>query len=147
MLIGPVLYQAQVKATDGRDGHAVSSDGVLDIRLSTPRELGGAGRQGTNPEQLFAAAYAACFLSTMKYVAARDTVAIPPEMTVTATVGIGAIAQGFGLEVELRIALPGLSDLGARHAADRGGPAPDMGYSGPDAATPTLRSGAWRGRR
>jgi Ohr subfamily peroxiredoxin len=110
MLIGPVLYQAQVKATDGRDGRAVSSDGVLDIRLGTPRELGGAGRQGTNPEQLFAAAYAACFLSTMKYVAARDTLAIPPEITVTATVGIGAIAQGFGLEVELQIALPGLSE-------------------------------------
>jgi Ohr subfamily peroxiredoxin len=109
MLIDPVLYQAQVKATGGRDGRAVSSDGVLDVRLTTPRELGGAGGRGTNPEQLFAAGYAACFLSAMKYVAARDTLAIPPEIAVESTVGIGAIAQGFGLEVELRIALPGLA--------------------------------------
>lgn len=110
MLIDAVLYQAQVKATGGRDGRAVSADGVLDVRLSTPRELGGAGGQGTNPEQLFAAGYAACFLSAMKYVAARDTLAIPPEISVESTVGIGAVAQGFGLEVELKIALPGLSE-------------------------------------
>ena len=110
MLIDPVLYQAHVKATGGRDGRAVSSDGALDVRLTTPRELGGAGGRGTNPEQLFAAGYAACFLSAMKYVAARDTLAIPPEVAVEATVGIGPIPQGFGLEVELRIALPGLSE-------------------------------------
>src|SRR5688500_15495350 len=109
MLIDAVLYQAQVKATGGRDGRAVSADGVLDVRLSTPRELGGAGGQGTNPEQLFAAGYAACFLSAIKYVAARDTLAIPPEISVESTVGIGAVAQGFGLEIELKIALPGLS--------------------------------------
>jgi Ohr subfamily peroxiredoxin len=113
MSIDAVLYQAQVKATGGRDGRAISSDGVLDVRLTTPRELGGAGRQGTNPEQLFAAGYAACFLSAMKYVAARDTLAIPPEISVESTVGIGAIAHGFGLEVELRIALPGLSERDA----------------------------------
>jgi len=110
MLIDPVLYQAHVKATGGRDGRAVSSEGILDVRLTTPRELGGAGGRGTNPEQLFAAGYAACFLSAMKYVAARDTLAIPPEIAVEATVGIGPIPQGFGLEVELRIALPGLSE-------------------------------------
>ena len=109
MSIDPVLYQAQVKATGGRDGRAVSSDGVLDVRLSTPRALGGTGRRGTNPEQLFAAGYAACFLSAMQYVAARDSLAIPPEITVESTVGLGAIAQGFSLEVELRIALPRLS--------------------------------------
>ena len=110
MLIDAVLYQAQVKATGGRDGRAVSADGVLDVRLSIPRELGGAGGQGTNPEQLFAAGYAACFLSAIKYVAARDTLAIPPEISVESTVGIGAVAQGFGLEIELKIALPGLSE-------------------------------------
>ena len=109
MLIEHVLYRAQVKATGGRDGRAVSSDGVLDVPLATPRALGGTGGYGTNPEQLFAAGYAACFLSAMKYVAARDTLAIPPEIWVEATVGVGAIPQGFGLEVELRIALPGLS--------------------------------------
>jgi Ohr subfamily peroxiredoxin len=119
MLIDPVLYQAYVKATGGRDGRAVPSDGVLDVRLTTPRELGGAGRRGTNPEQLFAAGYAACFLSTMKYVAARDTLAISPEISVESTVGIGAIAQGFGLEVELRIALPGLSEREAESLVNK----------------------------
>jgi lipoyl-dependent peroxiredoxin len=109
MLLEQVLYQAQVTATGGREGRAVSSDGVLDVSLSTPRVLGGAGRRGTNPEQLFAAGYAASFLSAMQYVAARDTLAIPPEIWVESTVGVGAIPQGFGLEVELRIALPGLS--------------------------------------
>jgi osmotically inducible protein OsmC len=108
-VIEHVLYQAQVQATGGRDGRAVSSDGLLDVQLATPRALGGAGRRGTNPEQLFAAAYAASFLSAMQYVAVRDALAIPPEIAVEGTVGVGAIPPGFGLEVELRIALPGLS--------------------------------------
>jgi len=110
MLLNHVLYQAQVTATGGRAGRAVSSDGVLEVPLTTPRALGGAGGRGTNPEQLFAAAYAASFLRAIQYVAARDTLAIPPESWVEGTVGIGAIPQGFGLEVELRMALPGLSD-------------------------------------
>ena len=110
MLIEHVLYQAQVTATGGRDGRAVSSDGVLEVPLTTPRALGGAGGRGTNPEQLFAAAYAASFLRALRDVAARDTLAIPPESWVESTVGIGAIPPGFGLEVELRMALPGLSD-------------------------------------
>ena len=113
MLLDHVLYQAQVTATGGRAGRAVSSDGVLDVPLTTPRTLGGAGGRGTNPEQLFAAAYAASFLRAIQYVAARDTLAIPPESWVEGTVGIGAIPQGFGLEVELRMALPGLSDRAA----------------------------------
>jgi lipoyl-dependent peroxiredoxin len=112
-VIEHVLYQAQVQATGGRDGRAVSSDGILDVQLATPRALGGAGRRGTNPEQLFAAAYAASFLSAMQYVAMRDTLAIPPEIAVEGTVGVGAIPPGFGLEVELRIALPGLSPRAA----------------------------------
>jgi len=113
MLLDHVLYQAQVTATGGRAGRAVSSDGVLDVPLTTPRALGGAGGRGTNPEQLFAAAYAASFLRAIQYVAARDTLALPPESWVEGTVGIGAIPQGFGLEVELRMALPGLSDRAA----------------------------------
>ena len=68
---------------------------------------------GTNPEQLFAAGYAASFLRAIQDVAARDTLAIPPESWVEATVGVGTIPQGFGIEVELRIALPGLSDRAA----------------------------------
>lgn len=109
MLIEHVLYRAQAKATGGRDGRAVSPDGALDVKLATPRELGGAGGFGTNPEQLFAAGYAACFLSAMKYIAARDSTAMPPDVSVEGTVGIGAIPKGFGIEVELKIALPGLA--------------------------------------
>ena len=113
MLLDHILYQAQVTATGGRAGRAVSSDGVLEVPLTTPRALGGAGGRGTNPEQLFAAAYAASFLRALQEVAARDTLALPPESWVEGTVGIGAIPQGFGLEVELRMALPGLSDRAA----------------------------------
>ena len=70
-----VLYRAHAKAIGGRDGRAVSSDNVLDVKLTTPRELGGAGGSGTNPEQLFAAGYSACFLGALKFVAARDKIA------------------------------------------------------------------------
>ena len=72
MAIDKVLYRASAKATGGREGRAVSSDGVLDVKLTTPKELGGNGLEGTNPEQLFAAGYSACFLGAMKFVAARD---------------------------------------------------------------------------
>ena len=113
MLLDHVLYQAQVTATGGRDGRAVSSDGVLEVPLTTPPALGDAGGRGTNPEQLFAAAYAASLLRALQDVAARDTLAISPESWVESTVGIGAIPQGFGLEVELRMALPGLADRAA----------------------------------
>jgi len=108
MSLEQVLYTAHAKATGGRDGRAVSSDEVLDIKLTTPRELGGAGGVGTNPEQLFAAGYSACFLGAMKFVAARDKMAFPADTAVDGSVGIGAIPNGFGIEVELKIALPGM---------------------------------------
>ena len=108
MSIEKVLYRATATATGGRDGRAQSSDGVLDIRLTTPRELGGAGGDGTNPEQLFAAGYSACFLGALKFVAAREKVALPAEARIEGQVGIGAIPTGFGIEVELRISLPGV---------------------------------------
>ena len=108
MSIEKVLYTAQATATGGRDGRAASSDGVLNIQLSTPRELGGAGGPGTNPEQLFAAGYSACFLGALKFVAAKDKVTLPPETSITGKVGIGAIPTGFGIEVQLRISVPGL---------------------------------------
>jgi Ohr subfamily peroxiredoxin len=108
MSIATVLYRAFAKATGGRDGRAVSSDNVLDIKLTTPKELGGAGGAGTNPEQLFAAGYSACFLGAMKFVAHRDKIAIPSDVSVEGSVGIGAIATGFGIEVELKISLPGM---------------------------------------
>jgi lipoyl-dependent peroxiredoxin len=108
MSIEKILYQARAKATGGRDGRAVSSDGALNVQLTKPRELGGSGGAGTNPEQLFAAGYSACFLGAMKFVAARDKIAISADTSVEGTVGIGAIPSGFGIEAELRVSLPGL---------------------------------------
>ena len=108
MPIANVLYTAQATANGGRDGRAVSSDNVLDIQLSTPRELGGAGGPGTNPEQLFAAGYSACFLGALKYVAGQAKVALPAETQITGKVGIGQIPTGFGIEVALEISVPGL---------------------------------------
>ena len=108
MSIEKVLYTAQAAATGGRDGRAVSSDNVLNVQLSTPRELGGAGGPGTNPEQLFAAGYSACFLGALKFVAGKEKVALPAETTVTGKVGIGAIPTGFGIQAELRVSAPGL---------------------------------------
>lgn len=103
-----ILYTAQVTATGGRDGRAVSSDEKLNVPLSTPRELGGAGGAGTNPEQLFAAGYSACFLSALKFVAGKARITLPAESRVTGTVGIGPIPTGFALTVELQISVPGL---------------------------------------
>jgi lipoyl-dependent peroxiredoxin len=108
MSIEKVLYTAQATATGGRDGRAVSSDNVLNIQLSTPRELGGGGGPGTNPEQLFAAGYSACFLGALKFVAGKEKVTLPADTNVTGKVGIGPIPTGFGIQVELRIAVPGL---------------------------------------
>lgn len=109
MALDKVLYQAQATATGGRDGRAVSSDGVLDVKLTTPKELGGAGGAATNPEQLFAAGYSACFMGAMKFVAMQQKKAIPADATVTGKVGIGPIPAGFGIEVDLAVSLPGMA--------------------------------------
>ena len=108
MSIEKVLYTAEATATGGREGRAVSSDNALEVQLSTPKELGGAGGAGTNPEQLFAAGYSACFLGALKFVAGQAKVALPAETTVTGRVGIGQIPTGFGIEAELTITVPGL---------------------------------------
>ena len=108
MSIENVLYRATAKTTGGREGRSVSSDGVLDVKLTTPKELGGAGAVGTNPEQLFAAGYSACFIGAMKFVGGRDKIAVPADASIEATVGIGPIPTGFGIEAELKISLPGL---------------------------------------
>jgi len=119
MSIQTIAYRAYAEATGGRDGRAISSDGVLDVALSTPKELGGAGGQGTNPEQLFAAGYSACFIGAMKFVAGRDKLAMPADASIEGVVGIGAIANGFGIEVELRISLPGMDREQAQTLIDR----------------------------
>ncbi len=104
MSIEKILYTATATASGGREGQATSSDGVLDVKLTTPRELGGAGGDGTNPEQLFAAGYSACFLGALKFVAGKQRVALPASTTVTGKVGIGQIPTGFGIQAELTIA-------------------------------------------
>lgn len=119
MSIEQVLYRASAIATGGRDGRAVTEDRKVDLRLSTPAELGGAGGEGTNPEQLFACAYSACFLGAMKFVAARDQLAMPADASVQATVGIGAIPNGFGIEVELQISVPAMDRAAAKTLVDR----------------------------
>ncbi len=109
MSIEKILYRATAIATGGRVGSATSSDGVLDVKLSTPRELGGAGGDGTNPEQLFAAGYSACFLGALKFVAGKQKLTLPVTTTVTGKVGIGQIPTGFGIEAELTIVAPGIA--------------------------------------
>lgn len=109
MSIESILYSAQVTAVGGREGRATSSDRILDVALSTPKALGGAGGTGTNPEQMFAAGYAACFLGAMKYVAGQDNIAIPDDASVTGRVGIGPVSTGFAIDVALTISLPGVS--------------------------------------
>lgn len=103
-----ILYTATAHATgDGRNGHATSDDGILDIDLRTPKELGGSGG-ATNPEQLFAAGYAACFHSALKVVAGRDKLDVTGS-EVSASVGIGMNdSGGFGLAVELDVHAPAL---------------------------------------
>jgi len=103
-----ILYTAHATATGGREGRAISSDKVLDIQLSTPKELGGGGGPGTNPEQLFAAGYSACFLGALKLVAGKQKVALPANTTITGNVGIGPANVGFALAVKLEINAPGL---------------------------------------
>ena len=109
-----VLYKTSATATGGRDGRSKTHDGALDIAMSTPKELGGAGKPGNNPEQLFATGYAACFMGAMKFVASQGGPKVPEDATVTAEVGIGPRSEGgFGLDIALTVALPGLDRAAA----------------------------------
>ena len=112
MSLEKTVYTATAKATGGRDGRATSSDEILDVKLAVPKEMGGAGG-GTNPEQLFAAGYSACFLGAMKFVANRDKLKITPDAYIEGEVGIGPIPTGFGIEVKLNIHLEGLQQAEA----------------------------------
>ena len=106
----PILYTTQASATGGRAGRAVSKDGVLDVTLTVPKELGGDGARGTNPEQLFAAGYSACFLGALKFVAGKEKVKIPEDTKITTRVGIGPREDGtgFGIEVAITAEIPGV---------------------------------------
>ncbi|MDR5838716.1 organic hydroperoxide resistance protein [Caballeronia sp. LZ034LL] len=119
MSIEKVLYRAHAHVTGGRDGRANIPDSNLDLRLTTPKELGGGGGDGTNPEQLFAAGYSACFIGAMKFVAARDKIDLPKDLAVDGNVGIGQIPNGFGIEVELKISLPGMDRAAAQALIDK----------------------------
>lgn len=107
-MLTKTLYQTAATANGGRDGRVQTADGSLNVWLDLPVELGGKGH-GNNPEQLFAAGYAACFLSALKTVASAQKVRVPAEATVSATVGIGPRAEGgFGISAALTISLPDL---------------------------------------
>ncbi|UVV72750.1 organic hydroperoxide resistance protein [Pantoea agglomerans] len=118
MSLEQVVYRAKAKATGGRDGRATSSEGVLDVKLGVPKEMGGAGGEVTNPEQLFAAGYSACFLGAMKFVAGRDKITMPKDAWIEGEVGIGPIPDGFGIEATLNIHLPEMDEAEAQKLVD-----------------------------
>ena len=104
-----VIYKTQATATGGRDGSARSDDGSVDVKLIVPKEMGGPGGVGANPEKLFAAGYSACFLGAMKAVSGKVGVKVPADATVTAAIGFGPRSEGgFGITADLKISLPGV---------------------------------------
>jgi osmotically inducible protein OsmC len=113
MALEKVLYTAHATSTGGRAGTSKSDDGRLELNLSTPKELGGDGGQGTNPEQLFAAGYSACFIGAMKAVAGKQKINLPADVSISADVGIGPIPNGFGIQVAMRISVPGMDKAAA----------------------------------
>jgi lipoyl-dependent peroxiredoxin len=115
-----VKYTTSATATGGRDGRATTKDGSFDVKLATPKELGGGGGQGNNPEQLFAAGYSACFLGAMKFVSSQGGPKVPNDATVTATVGIGPRSEGgFGITAQLDVSLPGVDKEQARELVEK----------------------------
>jgi osmotically inducible protein OsmC len=118
MALEKILYTAQATAVGGRDGKSESSDGRLSVKLSVPKGLGGDDGPGTNPEQLFAAGYSACFLGALKHVAGKKKVTLPADVKVSADVGIGPIPTGFSIQVALKVALPGMDSQAAKELVD-----------------------------
>ena len=114
------MGQGPCRPIGGRDGSARVDDGGFEVKLSTPRELGGAGGDGANPEQLFAAGYAACFIGAMKVAGGQLKLRVPADVAVTATVGIGPRSEGgFGIDVQLDVSLPGLDHAQAQALVDK----------------------------
>lgn len=114
-----VIYTAKAQTTGGREGSSKSSDGRLNVTLSTPKAMGGNDGPGTNPEQLFASGYSACFMGAMKFVAMTDKIKLPDPFYVDAEVGIGPIPQGFGIQVAMAIHLPGMDAAQAKAVVDK----------------------------
>jgi osmotically inducible protein OsmC len=114
-----VIYKTRATATGGRDGSAKSDDGSIDVKLVVPREMGGPGGVGANPEKLFAAGYSACFLGAMKAVSGKVGVKVPADASVTAEVGFGPRSEGgYGVTADLIISLPGVENAEAQRLAE-----------------------------
>jgi lipoyl-dependent peroxiredoxin len=109
-----VLYTARAHTTGGREGQSRTDDGRLDVKLSSP---GGTGT-GTNPEQMFAAGYSACFIGALKAVAAKQKVTLPQDLAVDAEVDLGPVGQAYGIAVRMNISLPGMDQAQAQQLVD-----------------------------
>jgi lipoyl-dependent peroxiredoxin len=112
-----VLYTAKAHTTGGREGRSTTDDGLLDVALMPPKEMGGKGG-ATNPEQLFAAGYSACFIGAIKFVAAQRKITVPSDAAIDASVSIGPIPSGFALAVELAVSLPGMDRAAAQELVE-----------------------------
>jgi Ohr subfamily peroxiredoxin len=120
MALDKILYTAHATTTGGRDGQSRTDDGKLAVKLQPPKEMGGSG-DGTNPEQLFASGYSACFLGAMKFVAGQQKIALPSDTSIDADVSLGPLAggkPGFGIAVAMRISIPGMDKAQARALVD-----------------------------
>ena len=112
------LYTAEALASgDGRDGTAVTKDGKLSVALASPLELGGNG-EGTNPEQLFAAGYAACFIGALKAVAGMQKITLPADLAIDSSVDLGKVGQGYGIAATLNVSIPGMERDAAQKLVD-----------------------------
>lgn len=109
-----VMYTAKAHTTGGRDGQSRTDDGKLDIKLSSPGQAG----NGTNPEQLFAAGYSACFIGAMKAVAGKMKVTLPADLAIDAEVDLGPIPNAYGIAVRMNVTLPGMERDAAQALLD-----------------------------
>lgn len=116
-ILEKVVYTARAHTTGGREGSSRSDDGMLDVKLSPPKAMGGSGT-ATNPEQLFAAGYSACFMGAMKHVAGMKKIAVPADAFIDAEVDIGPIPAGFGIAARLNVSLPGMDRAVAQDLVD-----------------------------
>ncbi len=114
-----VVYTANAHTTGGREGASKSDDGALDVKLSTPKAMGGGGGTGTNPEQMFAAGYAACFMGAMKAVSSKVGIKVPDDTSIDSHVSIGPIENNaFGISVKMDITLPGMDAAKKKELVD-----------------------------
>ncbi|WP_372657175.1 organic hydroperoxide resistance protein [Hydrogenophaga sp.] len=109
-----VLYTARAHTTGGRDGASKTDDGRLSVQLTSPGQAG----EGTNPEQLFAAGYSACFLGAIKAVAGKMKLSVPADVAIDAEVDLGTIAVGYGIAARLKVSLPGMDPAQAQSLVD-----------------------------